>query len=371
MATTDIPAKAVQERWPLLQRGAVGCDRYSAFAARYELIGRRTVNIQRMQRHTNGADAMATPWLTVIMPAYKGEQWIRFALDSLAAEADEGVEILLIDGSPTSATRDIALGYAERLRLRIVERPDLRSWHDKTNVAVGLSAAEHLCWLHVDDLWFPGRVSAVRDWIRAAPEAPLHLAPCAIIDKHGRKLGIWHCPLPKESKLPAGMVIERLLVQNFIGAPAPVFRKDAWLACGGLDEDLWYTADWDLWLKLAAIGPVYYHDKVTTGFRIHGSSLTVTGSRDADDFRLQMQIVLDRHLGLLGAQRTKVEPCARASITVNAALAAASAGRRGGLMHAASEVLRLGPSGIHRFLRDSRIVDRVAPRVRAKLRGEL
>jgi hypothetical protein len=36
---------------------------------------------------------------------------------------------------------------------------------------------------------------------------------------------------------------------------------------------------------------------------------------------------------------------------------------------AASAVMRLGPAGIHRYLRDSRIVDRVAPRVRAKLMG--
>ena len=316
------------------------------------------------------ARPVSPPWLTVIMPAYQGEQWINFALSSLAAEPTEGIEVLLIDGSPTPGTRDIASKYTDRLRLRIVERPDLRSWHDKTNVAVNLCESTHLCWLHVDDLWFPGRAAAVRAWIQAAPAAALHLAPCAIIDKNGRRLGIWHCPLPTERELPKALVIERLLVQNFIGAPAPVIRKDAWLACGGLDESLWYTADWDLWLKLAAIGPVYYHDNVTTGFRIHGSSLTVTGSRNAADFRQQMQIVLDRHLGLASDAGKHIERCARASISVNTALAAASGGERRGLAGAACEVLRLGPAGIHRYLRDSRILERLAPRLRARLRGE-
>lgn len=346
------------------------CDRPSDFLLDDELIHRPTVNMSAMQGPMNSTRTTPRPWLTVIMPAYQGEQWINFALDSLAAEPTEGIEVLLIDGSPTAATRDIARTYAERLQLRILERPDLRSWHDKTNVAVNLSESEHLCWLHVDDLWYPGRAAAVRQWIQAAPDAPLHLAPCAIVDKHGRQLGVWHCPLPKESELRNGMVIEHLLIQNFIGAPAPVFRKDAWLACGGLDESLWYTADWDLWIKLAAIGPVYYHDSVTTGFRIHGSSLTVTGSRDAADFRQQMQIVLDRHLGLLGDHGKPIERCARASISVNTALAAASSGDRRGLARAASEVLRLGPRGIRRYMRDSRIVERLAPRLRAKLRGE-
>jgi hypothetical protein len=163
--------------------------------------------------------------------------------------------------------------------------------------------------------------------------------------------------------------MERLLVQNFVAAPSPVFRKDAWLACGGLDEMLWYTADWDMWLKLAASGPVYYHDGVTTGFRIHGGSLTVAGSRDVADFAQQMQIVFDRHLPRFCDCSKRVERAGRASIAVNTALAAATSGEYGRLVPAATEVLRLGPAGIRRYLRDSRIVDRVAPRVRAKLGG--
>jgi hypothetical protein len=136
-----------------------------------------------------------------------------------------------------------------------------------------------------------------------------------------------------------------------------------------LDENLWYTADWDMWLKLAALGPVYYHDTVTVGFRIHGASQTVTGSRDTGDFAQQMQIVLDRHLDTLGGGSTGVERAARASIAVNTALAAASTGDVGSLLRAAGRVLGLGPSGIHRYLRDSRILERVAPRIRAKLTG--
>ena len=57
------------------------------------------------------------------------------------------------------------------------------------------------------------------------------------------------------------------------------------------------------------------------------------------------------------------------TIVVNAALASASAGNPSLLPRAASEVLRLGPSGVYRYLRDSRIVERVAPRMRAKLSG--
>lgn len=305
----------------------------------------------------------------MIIPSYSGEQWIGAALTSLACEAAEGIEVFLIDSSPTPATRDIAQSYSDRLKLRIFERCDLLTWQSKTNFGVELARSSHICWLGVDDVWLPGRAAAARSWIDANSRAPLHLAPSAIIDKDGRKLGVWRCPLAADGELTSALVTERLLVQNFIAAPAPVFRRDAWLDCGGLDENLWYTADWDIWLKLAARCFVYYHDRVTVGFRIHNNSLTATGSRDAELFARQMEIVLDRHLSKLGGLRKGVERAARASITVNTALALASAGDPSGLLRAVLEIMRLGPAGIRRYFRDSRIVERMAARVRAKLTG--
>jgi glycosyltransferase involved in cell wall biosynthesis len=304
----------------------------------------------------------------VIIPSYCGEQWIGASLSSLASEAAEGVEVLLIDSSPTPTTRDIARCYSDRLRLRVIERPDLLSWQTKTNFGVELAESSHICWLGVDDLWLPGRAAAAQSWIGAHPDAPLHLGPSAIIDKEGRKLGVWRCPLA-DGELSSALVTERLLVQNFIAAPAPVFRRDAWLDCGGLDENLWYTADWDIWLKLAAYRTVHYHDRVTVAFRIHNGSLTATGSRDSAIFARQMETVLNRHIRKVGGLSEGVERAARASITVNSALALASAGDLSGLWRAASEIIRLGPGGIRRYFRDSRIVDRLAPRVRAKLAG--
>jgi hypothetical protein len=313
-------------------------------------------------------DACA-PWLTVIMPSHCGERWIDASLSSIASEAGEGIEVFVVDSSPTPATRDIAQGYSDRLRLRVFERRDLASWQTKTNFGVQVAQSRHICWLGVDDLWLPGRAAAARIWIEAAPDASLHLAPSAIIDKDGRKLGVWRCPFPEKGELQSSMVTERLLVQNFIAAPAPVFRRDAWLACGGLDENLWYTADWDMWLKLAAGGSVYYHHPVTVGFRIHSGALTMTGSLDSATFAQQMQIVLNRHISKHGGHPTVVERAARASITVNTALASASDGDLSGMLGAALEIVRLGPAGIRRYVRDSRIVDRVVPRVRAKLTG--
>ena len=310
------------------------------------------------------------PLLSVVMPVHNGAEWIGATLESLAAEPTDGIEIIIIDSSPTDATAVIVESFADRLPLRLHRRADIGPWQTKTNLGVEMATANHVCMLHQDDLWLPGRVQAVRRWLADAPDTVLHLAPSTFVDRQGKRIGLWRCPLPAEAILDRECLLKRLLVQNFVSVPAPVIRRSAWLACGGMDEQLWYTPDWDIWLKLAAAGEAIYHDEVTTAFRVHGSSLTVTGSRDAREFRQQMQTVLERYLDRVPANdRRAIERAARASINVNVSLAAASGGSVKALASAAGNVLSLGPVGIGRYLRDSRLRERVVSRLRARMTG--
>lgn len=319
---------------------------------------------------TTACPGLPPPWLSVIMPSHCGERWIDATLGSVAIQADQGLEMIIVDSSPGAETFNLVQRFASRIRLRFDKRPDLLSWQAKTNFGVGIASAPHVCWLHQDDVWLPGRAAAIRRWIETAPDAVLHLAPTAIIDARGRRLGTWRCPLPyRGGQVPKEMLLSRLLVQNFVATPTPVFTRVAWEAVSGIDETLWYTADWDLWLKLTSYGPAAYHDEVTTGFRIHDGSLTITGSKNVNDFTSQMELVLNRHLPLLNHRRRKVERSARASICVNAALAAAAHGKLWHLPVVLVSLLLLGPAGFVHYLRDSTIIERLVPRVRAKLLG--
>ena len=156
------------------------------------------------------------------------------------------------------------------------------------------------------------------------------------------------------------------------GFPAGDAGMEPWLAVGGMDEDLWYTADWDLYLKLAAHGSVCIRPETTTAFRLHGSSLTMTGSRRSEDFAAQQDLVLARHLPALPVPaRRRQERLARASVAVNCALAARSARQPARLGAAVGALAALGPLGMVRFLRATRLIDRVMPRLRLSMAGGL
>jgi hypothetical protein len=163
-------------------------------------------------------------------------------------------------------------------------------------------------------------------------------------------------------------LLERLLVQNFISVPSPTFPVDSARRLGGVDERLWYTGDWDFYLKLAALGPTIYLDEPLSSFRLHATSLTVTGSANSEEFRFQLATVLERHIGGIGEERVRqrIRRAAEASNAVNAALAAALHGSYSALPIAIASVVALGPAGWRRYFRDSRIVERLSARIKAR-----
>lgn len=316
---------------------------------------------------------MPAPFLSVVMPSFNGALWIGGALRSIAAEAQPDVEVIVVDGDAGVETEQVVDGFKNELNVRYFRRPDLATWQAKTNFAVAEASAPHVAMLHVDDLWLPGRVAAVRQWIACEPDAVCHLAPSQLIDLQGRRIGTWRCPFePSAAPVNRDRLIERLLVQNFISCPAPVILRSAWTRLGGMDETLWYTADWDFYLKLAAAGDVVYHPEALTAFRIHGSSLTVSGSRDAADFEQQMQIVLDRHRGMLDPRAAKETlRMARTSIAINKNLAIASRGRPTALWAALGHLLSLWPRQLLHYWQWSRFGERVIPRLRLRLAGRM
>jgi len=317
--------------------------------------------------------ASRQPWLSVVLPVFRGEEWLERTLNSIAADPDPEIEVVVIDSSPNNKSMAIIEGFADRLSFRFVDPGGVDGCSPKTNLGVRHASARHITWLCQDDLWLPGRAATVRGWITAQPNAALHLAPTAIIDRDDKVRGIWRCPLAgSEESVDRTRLLEKLLVQNFVAVVSPVIRRDAWLACGGLDLDLWYTGDWDMWIKLALQGDVLYHDTVTAAFRIHGSSATSTGSHEIGDFEAQHRIVVERHIPAIPVKRrAAVRRLANASIAVNTALAATANGQSRSLGGALASVLALGPVGIGRYMHRSRIIERVLPRLRAKLAGVL
>ena len=140
------------------------------------------------------------------------------------------------------------------------------------------------------------------------------------------------------------------------------------MAGGGLAPALWYTADWDLWLRLAKLGPVGWRPAPIAHFRLHEASQTMKGSEALDDFADQLARPLDQHIASAPDEtRAEVLRLAQTSNLINLRLAAAHHGGKDKPPGIWAAILSLGPAGFLRLLRRTRLLQRVLPRLRLRL----
>jgi glycosyltransferase involved in cell wall biosynthesis len=309
------------------------------------------------------------PWLSVIIPTYNGSKYLTAALNSVVVQQDDQLECVVIDDGSTDNTLAIVESFQDRLKIKLITKARAGNWVINTNHALTEASGEYVCFLHQDDLWLEGRLEQIKKAIAAYPQACLYLHDSVFIDEQGKPLGLWSCPLASKRRIiSADEMSEKLLVQNFVAIPAPVFKRSAALEIGGLNNELWYTADWDFWLKLAALGDTCYIPKPLAAFRVHGDSQTIRRSSSVAEFRQQMRSVVDKHLALKSNQ--KVSKVAFFSTEVNTTLAAIVHGESPNLVKLALDFAWLGPIGWWRYWQDSRIQERIAARMKAKLQTQ-
>jgi hypothetical protein len=308
--------------------------------------------------------------LSVVMPTYNGARYVGAALESLLGQLDGAVELVVVDDGSTDDTMEIVERLTRGFPARLHRPGRLGNWVAATNLGLREARGEWACLLHQDDLWLPGRLARLRAELPRTRGALL-LHEARYVDPAGAPLGRWSCPLPA-GDVPSVDFVGRLLVQNFIAIPSPAFRRAAALEQGGLDERLWFSADWDMWLRLGAAGPVRFLPETLAAFRLHPESQTAARPVTTGEWAAQLTTVLERHLSTWQATdplRSRVERAARASVAVNATLAAAARGATVPWGPLALQLLALGPAGWHRYLRDSRLAERVVARLRLRRRG--
>lgn len=314
---------------------------------------------------------MNSPWLSVIIPTYNGADYLAAALDSIVMQNESEIECIVVDDGSTDETFSILDTYQEKLSLQVAKRDRIGNWVTNTNYGLSLAQGEYVCFLHQDDVWLPNRLKSIKETIFSAPQANLYLHSSLLIDTQGKPLGMWRCPLPSYPMVvTSDLMMERLLIQNFIAIPAPVFRREVALNLGGLNEELWYTADWDFWLKLAASGETIYLAQPLAAFRVHPNSQTIRRSSSIDEFQEQMRSVFEQHLIKWETKidnKLKIRKVALFSTQVNTALAAIIHGEKTNLWKLGGDFIALTPRGWYRYLHDSRIIERVSARLKARL----
>src|SRR5690242_9663076 len=100
---------------------------------------------------------MKTPDVTVLLPVYNGEAYLRSTVDSLLAQTFERFELLIVDDGSTDGTAAIARAFDDP-RVRVERFETNRGLSAALNHGLQLAAAPLIARQDADDISRPDRL---------------------------------------------------------------------------------------------------------------------------------------------------------------------------------------------------------------------
>ena len=228
----------------------------------------------------NNMEKTINPVLSVVIPSYNSECYIRECLESLQSAKSDRVEYILVDGGSTDNTMSIVEDYRDLFSVIISEKDKGQS--DAFNKGFALAKGEYLTWLNSDDVFAPEALAYVVNWIQR-DRKPWYAANVAYIDKTSK---ITRCC--KSGGYEAFAVQHGLL--NVFG-PSTIFSRALFEQLKGFREDFHFCMDTEYWFRIATSGVRYERIPVYLwALRLHEAAKTasaITGDFDNRPPRMQ------------------------------------------------------------------------------------
>lgn len=220
-----------------------------------------------------------TPLVTIVIPVYNGEDYVKEAIDSALAQTYKNIEIIVVnDGSPDNS-EEVIKTYFDKVRYIKKENGGVST---ALNCAIREMKGSWLSWLSHDDLYLPQKVERqvqrLNEIIKDNPgcEIEKYVLSCQDqrIDENRNILphrGSTHPVYRSSFELVAKEVINYT-----IGGCTVLASKKAYESMGGFDENNRTISDADMWFKLMLNGYIFdFSNDVLVQSRYHKGMVSI------------------------------------------------------------------------------------------------
>jgi glycosyltransferase involved in cell wall biosynthesis len=205
------------------------------------------------------------PTVTVIIPSYNREKYIRATIDSALAQTYEYIEIVVVDDGSSDCSRDILIGYGDRIRLLEHEGRANRGQSASINLALRRSIGEYVAILDSDDVWTTDKIEKQVDYLERHPDIGIVYGNGHAIDENGKILYKLIPPGHREENDP-----RRMLLECHFNIPSnALVRRSAFDQAGEFDETLRSSQDHDMAIRLLEVTKAAFLDAPVWYYRQH------------------------------------------------------------------------------------------------------
>jgi glycosyltransferase involved in cell wall biosynthesis len=219
-------------------------------------------------------------FVSVVMPVYNGQAFLREAIESVLAQTHSDLELVAIDdGSTDDSPAILAELAAADPRVRVIRQANGGGARAR-NRALQEARAEWIINLDQDDVMLPNRIERQLAFLAAHPDVKVFSCRALYINADGKAFGKTKCePITTreafEHHLASGEPIG-------INHPAAALHRPTILEVGGYRPEFEGAEDIDLWNRVAERGHlVLQQDEVLMRYRIHSTSVMASRTRQS------------------------------------------------------------------------------------------
>jgi glycosyltransferase involved in cell wall biosynthesis len=205
------------------------------------------------------------PKVSIITPSFNQGQFLEASIRSVLEQDYPSLEYIVVDGGSKDESVEIIKKYQDRLAWWVSEKD--KGHADALNKGFSKATGDILAWLNSDDIYFPSAVSEAVSVLSQNTKVGMVYGDADLIDDSGATVGQFASKQTGYRQMLRGSV--------HIPQATTFFRADLWRQVGPLDLSLFFSFDYDLWVKFAKASEIMYVPKKWARFRIHGAGKTI------------------------------------------------------------------------------------------------
>ena len=194
---------------------------------------------------------MARPRISVCIPAYNHERYIRGCINSVLGQSFTDFEIVITDDCSTDGTVDVVKSFSDpRIRLFQLARNQGPSVAANNNFRE--ARGDFLCPLASDDLFRPEKLERQLAFLESNPQIGVAFSYMRYVDERGAEIpnhfGYQWVEVENRSR---ELWLRNFFYQgNSLSAPTAMIRRSVLDKIGPVDPRLLQTQDLDLWIRV-------------------------------------------------------------------------------------------------------------------------